>query len=90
MEMNKIFRDSKNNMYTRISTGDIAGFDGNFISVVNGKAVCRLNGSMVSVSDVLYNEIGVDYHFVSYKEHGLKMAKKHGVYKAVKQESIRV
>lgn len=90
MEMNKIFRDSKNNVYTRISTSDIAGFEGNFISVVNGKAVCRLNGNMVSVSDVLYNEIGVDYHFVSYKEHGLKMAKKHGVYKAVKQESIRV
>lgn len=90
MEMNKNFRDSNNNVYTRINAGDITDFEGNFISVVDGKAVCRLNGNMVPMPEVLYNEIGVDYHFVSYREHGLKMAKKHGVYKAVKQECIRV
>lgn len=54
------------------------------------EAICRLDGEFVAMPKVLYNEIGVDYHFVSYKEHGLKMAKKHGVFTAVKQESIRV
>ena len=55
MELNKIFRDSNNNVYTRINAGDIADFEGNFISVVDGKAVCRLNGNMVPMPEVLYN-----------------------------------
>ena len=39
---------------------------------------------------VLFNEIGVQYVFVDFYEHGRKMAKKHGIYSAVKQEAIRV
>lgn len=90
MNFNKNFRNKENVVFTRISADEIDSFKGNFISVVNGKAIAVCDGNEIPMPSVLYNEIGVDYHFVDYTEHGLKMAKKHGVYKARKQEPIRV
>lgn len=86
MNLNKIFRDKDNNVYTRLNADEVANFQGNSISIYG----CVLNGKQVAMPEVLYNEIGVEYHYVNYAEHGKKMAKKHGVFMAVKQENIRV
>ncbi|MBQ8677473.1 MAG: hypothetical protein IJ529_05970 [Alphaproteobacteria bacterium] len=66
------------------------GFKGNYITVINNKAIAVVDGQEVPMPSVLFNEIGVGYYFVDFYEHGTKMAKKHGIYYAVKQEPIRV
>lgn len=112
MELNKVFRSKKNEVFTRISANEIRAFEGNFISVVSQRQyellcagefrdyggdeapkvreVACVNGVIIPMPEVLYNEIGVEYYHVNYAEHGKKMARKHGVYKAVKQECIRI
>lgn len=88
--MNKNFRTAENVMFVKVVEKDVKN-EGNFITVRNGKAVALMDGVEVPMPSVLYNEIGVEYFFISsFYEHGKKMAKKHGVYAAVKQEPIRV
>ena len=91
--MNNIFRDENNVVYAKVSV-DKVNNEGNFITVVkeNGKDVAAafVKGQRVPFPAKLMNEIGVVYHFVDFYQHGLKMAKKHGVYRAAKQEAIRV
>lgn len=55
-----------------------------------GEAAAFIKGQRVAFPEKLMNEIGVTYVFVDFYEHGRKMAKKHGVYRAAKQEAIRV
>ena len=90
MELNKIFRTRENVIFRRINAGDAENCTGNYITVVNGKAVAVEDGKQVPMPEVLINEIGVEYLFVDYAEHGRTMQKKHGVYVARKQEPIRV
>lgn len=87
---NKVFRTAEGIILTKISEKEIFGFTGNYLSVVNNQAIAVVDGQEIAVPAVLFNEIGVEYHFVDYYQHGLKMAKKHGIYYAVKQEPIRV
>lgn len=87
--MNQIFRTENNVMFAKVNEKNVLP-TGNFITVKHGKAVAIMDGVEVPMPEVLYNEIGVDYHFVDFYQHGKKMAKKHGVYVAVKQEPIRV
>lgn len=88
--LNKVFRTEDNICFSKISAEDAATFKGNYITVINGKAVAVVDGKEVAMPEVLYNETGVAYLFVDFYAHGKKMAKKHGVYLAVKQEAIRV
>lgn len=87
--MNHVFRTSENVLFVKVNEKEVQS-KGNFITVRNGKAVALMDGIEVPMPKVLYNEIGVEYHFVDFYTHGQKMAKKHGVYIAVKQEPIRV
>lgn len=90
MNFNKTFRDADNTVYTRIKPSEADGFEGNYITVIDKKPIAVKNGQQVPMPEILINEIGVEYHFVDYAEHGQKMLKKHGVYVARKQEPIRV
>lgn len=87
---NKIFRTVDGTVFTKISEKDASAFQGNYITVIGTKAIAVVDGKEVDMPKLLFNEIGVEYHFVDFFQHGLKMAKKHGVYFAVKQEPIRV
>ena len=88
--MNNVFRTAENVMFAKVNEKDVKP-TGNFITVKNGKAFAIMDGVEVPMPRVLYNEIGVEYVFIeSFYEHAKKMAKKHGVYVAVKQEAIRV
>ena len=87
---NKVFRDAEGTIFTKIGASEVAKFNGNYITVVDNKIVAVVDGNQVATPEVLYNEIGVEYHLVDFYAHGVKMAKKHGVYFAVKQEPIRV
>lgn len=87
---NKVFRSENGTVFTKITAAEAENFPGNYITVIGGKAVAFIDGKETAVPTVLFNEIGVGYYFVDFYEHGLKMAKKHGVYLAVKQEPIRV
>lgn len=90
MEFNKVFRDQNNTVYNKIAAKDAATFKGNYITVINNRAVAIVNGKEVPFPQVLINEIGVEYRFVDFYQHGKEMAKKHGVFYAQKQENIRV
>ena len=87
---NKVFRTAEGTVFTKINASEASTFSGNYITVIDNKAVAVVDGQDVPMPEVLYNEIGVEYHFVDFYAHGEKMAKKHGVYFAVKQEPIRV
>lgn len=87
---NRVFRTEKGTVFTKVSPEESKTFNGNYITVINNKAIAVANGEEVPLPEVLFNEIGVPYHFVDFYAHGKKMAKKHGVYIAVKQEPIRV
>ncbi len=87
---NKVFRTADNVIFTRINAKEAETFSGNYITVIDGKAVAVVDGKEVEMPKSLFNEIGVQYFFVDYKEHGKKMLRKHGVYAAVKTEKIRV
>lgn len=87
---NVIFRSQDGTIFTKISADKVSTFEGNYITVINNKAVAVVDGQEVPMPEILYNEIGVEYHFIDFYTHGKKMAKKHGVYIAVKQEPIRV
>ncbi len=90
MNFNRVFRTEDGQVFTKIAANEIENFPGNYITVVDGKAVAVIDGEEVAFPSILYNEIGVKYVFVDFYEHGKRMAKKHGVYFAVKQEPIRV
>lgn len=87
---NEVFRSENGIVFTKLHSTEIENFKGNYITVIDNKAVAVVDGHEIPMPAVLFNEIGVEYHFVDYYEHGLKMAKKHGVYYGVKQEPIRV
>ncbi len=89
---NKVFRDEQGVVYFKAIADELDKFVGkNVITVLDGKAVAIVDGEMVPLPKVLYNEIGVDYHFIeSFYEYGMLCAKKHGVYTAQKTETIRV
>ena len=87
---NKVFRSADGTVFTKLQANDISGFSGNYITVVDNKPIAVVDGKKVPMPAVLFNEIGVQYVFVDFYEHGRKMAKKHGIYSAVKQEAIRV
>ena len=87
---NKVFRSADGTVFTKISPKEAETFRGNYITVQDGKAVAVINGNPVAMPQRLFNEIGVEYRFVNFYEHGCMMAKKHGIYFAVKQEPIRV
>lgn len=86
---NHIFKTSENTIFTKVNEKDVLE-KGNFITVRNGRATALMDGVEVPMPELLFNEIGVGYYFVDFYQHGKKMAKKHGVYVAVKQEPIRV
>ncbi len=90
MEFNKIFRTVDNTVFTKIAAKDVENFKGNYITVINNKPVAVVDGQEVSFPQVLINEIGVEYRFVDFYQHGKEMAKKHGVFYAQKQENVRV
>jgi hypothetical protein len=74
--MNKNFRTAENVVFTKVNEKDVQP-TGNFITVRNGKAVALMDGKEVPMPEVLYNEIGVDYHFISsFYEHAKKNGKK--------------
>lgn len=87
--MNHTFRTAENVVFTKVNEKEVQP-TGNFITVINNKAVALMDGKKVPMPKVLYNETGVEYFFVDFYAHGKKMAKKHGVYVARKQEPIRV
>lgn len=87
---NKVFRSADGTVFTKIQANEISGFSSNYITVVDNKPIAVVDGKEVPMPAVLFNEIGVQYMFVDFYEHGRKMAKKHGIYSAVKQEAIRV
>jgi len=88
--MNNVFRTAENVVFNRVKENEVKN-EGNFITVRNGKAVALMDGKEVPMPAVLYNEVGVEYFFISsFYEHAKKMAKKHGVYVARKQEPVRV
>ena len=87
---NRVFRTVDGTVFTKINASETETFKGNYITVINGKAVAVVDGEEVAMPSSLFNEIGVEYLFVDFYAHGKKMAKKHGVYTAVKQENIRV
>ncbi len=87
---NQVFRTRDNVVFSRIKATEAENFSGNYITVIDGKPVAVVDGKQVPMPEVLINEIGVEYLFVDYAEHGKKMQKKHGVYVARKQEPIRV
>ncbi|MBO5441626.1 MAG: hypothetical protein J6A09_03580 [Alphaproteobacteria bacterium] len=90
-KLNLMFRSSEGTVFAKISADEAkSGFQGNYITVIDNKVVAVADGKEVPVPEILYNEIGVGYLFVDFYKHALKMAKKHGVYYAVKQEPIRV
>ena len=88
--LNKVFRSEDGTVFAKLHSTEIENFKGNYITVIDNKAVAVVDGKEIPMPAVLFNEIGVDYHFVDFYEHGKKMAVKHGVYYAVKQEPIRV
>ena len=87
---NKVFRSADGTVFTKLQANEISGFSGNYITVVDNKPIAVVDGKKVPMPAVLFNEIGVPYVFVDFYEHGRKMAKKHGIYSAVKQEATRV
>lgn len=87
---NQVFRSVDGIVFTKISAKEAENFNGNYITVINGKATAVINGNIVAMPKRLFNEIGVEYKFVDFYKHGKLMAKKHGIYFAVKQEPIRV
>lgn len=87
---NKVFRNAEGTFFMKIDAKKAKNFRGNCITVIDGKAVAMVNGQQVPMPEVLFNEIGVEYQFVDFYKHGLNMAKKHGIYFAVKQEPIRI
>lgn len=87
---NKKFHTADGIIFTKISAAEAANFTGNYITVIDNQAVAVVEGQEVPVPGKLYNEIGVEYLFVDFYQHARRMAKKHGVYFAVKQENIRV
>lgn len=90
-KLNQVFRSSEGIVFKKISAEEAKnGFEGNYITVINNRAVAVADGKEIPMPELLFNEIGVGYLFVDFYAHGLKMAKKHGVYYAVKQEPIRV
>ena len=89
MILNKIFRTVDGLFFNRVNPDEVKT-KGNFITVSDGNALAIIDGVEVPMPSVLYNEVGVEYHYVDYKEHGKKMAEKHGTYYAVKQEPIRI
>ncbi len=90
MNFNKIFRDQNGRVFNKINAAEAESFNGNYITVINNRAIAVVDGQEIDMPTCLYNEIGVAYHFVDFYKHGQKMAKKHGIYYAVKQEPIRV
>ena len=87
---NQVFRSENGTVFTKLNSSEVEGFTGNYITVINDKAIAVVDGKEVPMPAVLFNEIGVGYYFVDFYQHGQKMAKKHGVYYGVKQEPIRV
>lgn len=87
--MNKTFRTAENVVFVKVNENDVKP-KGNFITVIKNRAVALMDGKEVPMPEKLYNEIGVEYIFVDFYLHAKKMAKKHGIYLAVKQEPIRV
>lgn len=73
--MNHTFRTAENVIFVKVGEKDVKS-EGNFITVKNNKAVALMDGKEVPMPEVLYNEIGVEYHFVDFYQHGKKMAKK--------------
>ena len=70
MEFNKIFRTVDNTVFTKIAAKDVENFKGNYITVINNKPVAVVDGQEVSFPQVLINEIGVEYRFVDFYQHG--------------------
>ena len=48
----------------RINASEIKTFTGNYITVLDSKAIAVVNGKEITMPEILYNEIGVEYHFV--------------------------
>ena len=74
----------------RINASEIKTFTGNYITVLDSKAIAVVNGKEITMPEILYNEIGVEYHFVNFYDHGMNMAKKYGVHHAIEQKTFRV
>lgn len=87
---NNVFYSENGTVFHKLNSKEAENFKGNYISVINNKAVAVVDGQEVSMPSVLFNEIGVAYYFVDFYQHGKKMAKKHGIYYGVKQEPVRV
>lgn len=87
---NQVFRNEEGTVFTKINANQVESIQGNYIAVIDNKPVAVVDGKEVDFPKILINEIGVKYQFVDFYEHGVAMAKKHGVYFAVKQEPIRV
>ena len=71
---NKVFRTAEGAVFTKISAAETESFTGNYITVINNKAVAVVNGQEVPMPEILFNEIGVEYHLVDFYAHGEKMA----------------
>ena len=87
---NKVFRSENGTVFTKLKRNEVKDFKGNYITVIDDQPIAVVDGKEVPMPSVLFNEIGVAYFFVDFYQHGLKMAKKHGIYYGVKQEPIRV
>lgn len=91
---NQIFSgEDGDKFFIALSTDAAAArFEGiNYISIEEDKPVAYLKGDIeTEFPSYLLNEKGVGYHYVSYKEEGLKLLKKRGGVWARKQASIIV
>ena len=74
----------------RINASEIKTFTGNYITVLDSKAIAVVNGKEITMPEILYNENGVGYYFVKFNDHGMNMAKKYGEYQAIEQKTFRV
>lgn len=92
MKLNEIFH-TENGMFFFVATSkNEADFAGkNYLINRDNKVVAVINGEEVEAPEVLFNEVGVAYTVVNdLYAFAARRAKKNGVYKAVKQEPIRI
>lgn len=92
MELNKMFHTEDGIFFGVATAKNEADFAGkNYLINRGNTVVAVINGEEVEAPEVLYNEVGVAYRVVNdLYAFAAKRAKKNGVYKAVKQEPIRV
>ena len=92
MKLNEVFHTENGIVLFVATSKNEADFAGkNYLINRNNKVVAVIDDEEVEAPEVLFNEVGVAYTVVNdLYAFATKRAKKNGVYKAVKQEPIRI